>query len=517
MKTIIAISYFIITSLFVNAQSWNPYVNEGLIEPAPMLPIEFEGNAVVLFNIGNSGSSVIEHDQINRENNLILIVSLHNGIPNRNNPMAALRGNWKGKFSWTYDESTTSFIGIQKTKIFGYSQGNLKVAYKVSNNTSILGSGNGFNVEMIVPAYMAGNNHSADDKVSSFTFTRAYDQGDAPESYGTAKHEINLIKDSGTYSKYLYLGESVDQEPMALTSVGANGDDNDNLDDEDGVSFPELIAGSSITIPVTVTTEGNSWGILNAWFDWNADGDFMDAGEKVTEVPTIVFSSGTIDLSVTIPQNAVTGINTYARFRLGGNSDPTSISAWGEVEDYQIRILSASQLIVDVKTKDVSVNGGSDGAINLSVNGGTQPYQYFWDSGHHQNEIRNLKAGDYSVTISDANNNIANRVISIYEPNTITQVLDDYSFLKVNLYPNPVGEVYHVTIDRRGSYLLELIDMYGRLLSTTTMEVDGNEGRKTMYRNGIMNGQYILRVTDKSNLEIRTLKILMTELESVKK
>ena len=35
MKTIIAISYFIITSLFVNAQSWNPYVNEGLIEPAP--------------------------------------------------------------------------------------------------------------------------------------------------------------------------------------------------------------------------------------------------------------------------------------------------------------------------------------------------------------------------------------------------------------------------------------------------------------------------------------------------
>ncbi len=77
--------------------------------------------------------------------------------------------------------------------------------------------------------------------------------------------------------------------------------------------------------------------------------------------------------------------------------------------------------------------------------------------------------------------------------------------------------MYHVTIDRRGSYLLELIDMYGRLLSTTTMEVDGNEGRKTMYRNGIMNGQYILRVTDKSNLEIRTLKILMTELESVKK
>lgn len=517
MKTILAIFYFIITSLFVNAQSWNPYVNEGLIEPAPMLPIEFEGNGGVLFNIGNSGSSVIEYDQINSENNLILIISLHNGKPDKNNPMAALRGNWKGKFSWTYDESTTSFIGIQKTKIFGYSQGNLKVAYRVSNNTSIFGTGNGFSVEMIVPAYMAGNNHSADDKVSSYTFTRAYDQGDAPESYGAAKHEINMTKDeySGTYSKYLYLGESVDQEPMAFTSVGANGDDTDNLDDEDGVFFPELIAGSSVTIPVTVTTEGNSWGILNAWFDWNADGDFMDAGEKANSFPIPVYSSGTIDLVVTIPENAVTGINTYARFRLGGNSGPTAINAWGEVEDYQIRILSSSPLIVGVITKDVSISGGSDGAISLRVNGGTTPYQYSWDSGHQQNEIGNLKAGDYSVTISDAHNNTVKRVISIYEPSVSWS--NDYSFVEVGLYPNPVGEEYHVTIDKSGSYLLELMDMYGRIISTTTMEVGDNARGKTMYRNGIMNGQYILRVTDKSNLDTYTLKVLMTELESVKK
>ena len=431
--------------------------------------------------------------------------------------MAALRGNWKGKFSWTYDESTTSFIGIQKTEIFGYSQGNIKVAYKVSNNTSIVGTGNGFDVEMIVPAYMAGNNHSADDKVSSFTFTRAYDHGDAPESYGAAMHEINLIKDeySGTYSKYLYLGESVDQEPMAFTSVDANGDDNDNLDDEDGVFFPELIAGSSVTIPVTVTTEGNSWGILNAWFDWNADGDFMDAGEKINSFPIPVYSSGTIDLPVAIPENAATGIKTYARFRLGGNSGPTGINAWGEVEDYQISIRSASPLIVDIETKNVSVYGGSDGVISLRVNGGTEPYQYFWDSGHHTNEIRNLSAGDYSVTISDANNNTANHVISIYEPSVSWR--DDYSFIEVGLYPNPIGEVYHVTIDRRGSYLLELMDMYGRIVSTTTMEVDDNEGGKTMYRNGIMNGQYILRVTDKSNLNTYTLKVLMSDLESVKK
>ena len=200
---------------------------------------------------------------------------------------------------------------------------------------------------------------------------------------------------------------------------------------------------------------------------------------------------------------------------MGGFRQQAAINAWGEVEDYQISILSSSPLLVDIRTKDVSVYGGSDGTISLRVNGGTTPYQYSWDSGHDQNEIGNLKAGDYSVTISDANNNTAKRVISIYEPSVSWS--DDYSFLEVGLYPNPVGEVYHVTIDRSGSYLLELMDLTGRIISTTTMEVDDNRRGKTMYRNGIMNGQYILRVTDKSNLDTRTLKILMTELESVKK
>jgi len=610
MKNILSILVFIFLSLTTKGQSWNPYVNQGNIEPAPVLPLEFEGNGEVLFNIGNSGSTVIEYDKFNPENNLILIVSLQNVIPNKNNPIAALRGNWKGKFSWTYDESTTSFVGIQKTDISGYAQGNLGVVYKVSDNASILGGGPGFNVEIIGPAYMAGYNHSADDKVSSYTYTRAYDQGDAPASYGAAIHEINFNKDaySGDYNKYLYLGESVDQESLALASEGANGDDNDNLDDEDGVLFPELIAGISVSIPIVATVEGTSWGILNAWFDWNGDGDFMDAGEKVTEVPTLVFTSGTYNLSVSIPEDAVTSRHTYARFRLGGNSGPTSINPWGEVEDYSIQIES-SNLIVEVDKQDVSIPGGSDGWISLQVSGGTQPYEYLWDNGLDKKFIRNLKAGDYGVTIRDANNISINRIISIYEPsiswenkvvllgqkensdvvliwhtekeqntawfiversidgsefkqignridaagdtkkrsnytftdsnvegeivsyrvklmernnqeivsNTITKILDSNSFLAVGLFPNPVVEVYRVKIDRKGSYLLELMDMSGRIVSTSTMEVNDNKVEQTMYRNGIMNGQYILRVTDKSNLETRTLKVLMSELESVKK
>ncbi len=52
--------------------------------------------------------------------------------------------------------------------------------------------------------------------------------------------------------------------------------------------------------------------------------------------------------------------------------------------------------------KDVTCAGGSDGAIDISVYGGSTPYSYYWSNGEITEDIYNLSAGIYSLEIRDS-------------------------------------------------------------------------------------------------------------------
>ena len=164
----------------------------------------------------------------------------------------------------------------------------------------------------------------------------SYDYGDAQSPYPTlfaengARHIIDWVH---------YLGNSVDANLDGQTDLNALGDDNDIVflsgdDDENGVTFPAtLILGGKANITVTASATG----ILNAWFDFNGDGDWADADEQI--FTNRALNAGANALSFNIPANAVVGA-TFARFRFStvGGLSYDGLAPDGEVEDYKVEI-----------------------------------------------------------------------------------------------------------------------------------------------------------------------------------
>lgn len=76
----------------------------------------------------------------------------------------------------------------------------------------------------------------------------------------------------------------------------------------------------------------------------------------------------------------------------------------------------SADLSVDVSVYNVSCTNGNNGAINLTVSGGTPNYSYNWSNGQSSQNATNLIAGNYSLTVTDANGCRFDSIIEVTEP-----------------------------------------------------------------------------------------------------
>jgi uncharacterized repeat protein (TIGR01451 family) len=206
----------------------------------------------------------------------------------------------------------------------------------------------------------------------------AMDYGDAPDNltaidgdltntYASARHQIG----NGTY-----LGATVDAEVNNQPTVNADGDDtNGTPNDEDGVNFP--IAGTTRVLTAgesnTLTVKASKTGYLNAWIDWNQNGNWSDVGEQIAT--DLNLSSGNNTLTVMVPPTAPHGV-TYTRFRFSSTSGIGSTGDTnndGEVEDYKINIALPQILSCNVGL----LNGGFEEPKIPSISNGNPPLQDF--------------------------------------------------------------------------------------------------------------------------------------------
>jgi hypothetical protein len=196
----------------------------------------------------------------------------------------------------------------------------------------------------------------------------------APHDFGDAPSNLypTLLAQNGARHLIVsnfFLGARIDAEPDGQPNANATGDDvlPTSGDDEDGIVFlTALTAGQSATVRVTATMATGQNGGLDAWIDFNADGDWADAGENIFSNVRII--NGANNLVFAVPGSAV-GRQTFARFRLSSKGGLTPVGTYqdGEVEDYQVNVTAALDF-GDAPTNSYPTLLSQDGARHIFTN-----------------------------------------------------------------------------------------------------------------------------------------------------
>jgi gliding motility-associated-like protein len=138
-------------------------------------------------------------------------------------------------------------------------------------------------------------------------------------------------------------------------------------------------------------------------------------------------------------------------------------------------------LSLSTSVTDLLCNGIATGAVDLSIAGGKPGYAVQWNTGAQSQQVENLAAGVYSVSVTDAQGCLETIQTQVKEPPPILYPLEvlppscyAYSDAMIEIGPISGGTgAYHVLLDQKpvnqlvadhlvaGEYLLELRDDNG--------------------------------------------------------
>ncbi len=157
----------------------------------------------------------------------------------------------------------------------------------------------------------------------------------------------------------------------------------------------------------------------------------------VSSTPSAVTCAGGDNGSITTSIMGLVGTPIYQWSNGANTADINTLSA-GEycltVQDangceviHCATVAEPAAILLTPTITSAGCNGQNNGAIDLSISGGIDPYTINWSTGANTSNIQSLTAGDYFVSVTDANNCVSTLMLTVTEsaPFNLDLMVDD--------------------------------------------------------------------------------------------
>lgn len=158
-------------------------------------------------------------------------------------------------------------------------------------------------------------------------------------------------------------------------------------------------------------------------------------------------------------------------------------------------VVEPDELTVDGTETEESAEGAADGSIDLDVSGGTEGYEFDWSGPNgfsaDTEDVDGLEAGQYSVTVTDANGCTAT-----YETEVITNIGELAGGVSFTVSPNPSNGMFFLNINGLNGQKVayRVLDGSGRVIMNQEVNGTQSELRHEIDLNGVANGMYFLNI-----------------------
>jgi len=267
----------------------------------------------------------------------------------------------------------------------------------------------------VTPTYGSGNS-SCDGTVQFSITVNPTGQVNIPGNFNACNEQLNSV----IYSTNITGGVTTYAWTNSNTNMGIGNSGNGNISFTP-ISIGDAVLTSIITVIPTFTNNGVSCDGAPEQFTITVNPLVIKIISQ-TDIKCNGESTGAVSIDVQggFPIEVAPGIFDYKYVWTGpngftsskknldnipaGNYTLTVTDNPGCIQAFSVVMKEPAPIIVSASTTPISYDGANDASIQLTISGGIPPYQTQWDNLASGTFQGNLSAGDYIITVTDANN-----------------------------------------------------------------------------------------------------------------